>query len=137
MIDILYTALTAGSTSALSTLLTCWIMLHLRRRDEEHRRKTEAELISAREKKWQDLEGKVNTLSGKLEEHISKDQSQKILTILEQQGSILSLISVKVDRALLRNEAQDESIKNVLNLSGNLRDDLQKHKEYCQKVTRK
>lgn len=137
MTDLLYTVLTASGSSALSTLLTCWLLLHLHRRDEEKRKKIEAELSLSREKKWQDLEEKVKTLAGNLQDHISKDQSQKILTILEQQGSILSLISAKVDRALLRNEAQDESIKNMLSYTGDLREDLQKHKEYCQQVTRK
>ena len=90
---------------------------------------------------WLDANGVnfADGVLGGLMENLNKLSDDAASAAVQQQNNELyrSEITQYINAAKMRNEAQDESIKNVLNYTGNLREDLQKHKEYCQKVTRK
>ncbi len=120
MLEIIYTSLTAGGCSALSAVLTCFIMRHIFRRDEEQRKLNQAELAALREKRLQDLEKKVD-------QHIAHDKSLELLTEMRHVNGNLEKLTTQVARALETNARQSGEIENNKNYIDNLRDDMITH----------
>ena len=120
MLEIIYTSLTAGGCSALSAVLTCFIMRHIFRRDEEQRKLNQAELAASREKRLQDLEKKVD-------QHIALDKSLELLTEMRHVNGNLEKLTTQVARALETNARQSGEIENNKNYIDNLRDDMITH----------
>lgn len=120
MLEIIYTSLTAGGCSALSAILTCFIMRYIFRRDEEQRKLNQAELAATREKRLQDLEKKVD-------QHIANDKSLEILTEMRHVNGNLEKLTTQVSRALETNARQSSEIENNKNFIENLRDDMVTH----------
>ncbi len=120
MLEIIYTSLTAGGCSALSAVLTCFIMRHIFRRDEEQRKLNQAELAASREKRLQDLEKKVD-------QHIAHYKSLELLTEMRHVNGNLEKLTTQVARALETNARQSGEIENNKNYIDNLRDDMITH----------
>ena len=133
MIDSLYTALTAGGSSALSSLLTCYIMRHIFKRDEEQRRKTEEELSKAKELQWKTMQQNLGELENTLEQHIKEDKTQVVLTKLTTiDGNIQKVLDQQ--QALL--VADGEQKQQIITLFNNLKEQKEELKE-CQKEHKK
>ena len=133
MIDSLYTALTAGGSSALSSLLTCYIMRHIFKRDEEQRRKTEEELSKAKELQWKTMQQNLGELENTLEQHIKEDKTQVVLTKLTTiDGNIQKVLDQQ--QALLI--ADSEQKQQIITLFNNLKEQKEELKE-CQKEHKK
>lgn len=133
MIDSLYTALTAGGSSALSSLLTCYIMRHIFKRDEEQRRKTEEELSKAKELQWKTMQQNLGELENTLEQHIKEDKTQVVLTKLTTiDGNIQKVLDQQ--QALLI--ADGEQKQQIITLFNNLKEQKEELKE-CQKEHKK
>ena len=133
MIDSLYTALTAGGSSALSSLLTCYIMRHIFKRDEEQRRKTEEELSKAKDQQWETMRKSLGDLENELERHISGDQTAVVMNELKSiGGNIRKLLDQQ--QALL--VADGEQKQQIITLFNNLKEQKEELKE-CQKEHKK
>ena len=133
MIDSLYTALTAGGSSALSSLLTCYIMRHIFKRDEEQRRKTEEELSKAKDLQWKTMQQNLGELENTLEQHIKEDKTQVVLTKLTTiDGNIQKVLDQQ--QALLI--ADGEQKQQIITLFNNLKEQKEELKE-CQKEHKK
>ena len=127
MIDSLYTALTAGGSSALSSLLTCYIMRHIFKRDEEQRRKTEEELSKAKELQWKTMQQNLGELENTLEQHIKEDKTQVVLTKLTTiDGNIQKVLDQQ--QALL--VADGEQKQQIITLFNGLNEQKETLKEY-------
>lgn len=129
MIDSLYTALTAGGSSALSSLLTCYIMRHIFKRDEEQRRKTEEELSRAKDQQWKTMQNGLGQLKDDLARHIAEDQTAVVMNELKSiGGNIRKLLDQQ--QALL--VADGEQKQQIITLFNNLREQKDELKE-CKK----
>lgn len=127
MIDSLYTALTAGGSSALSSLLTCYIMRHIFKRDEEQRRKTEEELSKAKELQWKTMQQNLGELENTLEQHIKEDKTQVVLTKLTTiDGNIQKVLDQQ--QALLI--ADGEQKQQIITIFHDLKEQKETLKEY-------
>lgn len=73
MFDTLYTALTATGSSALASVLTCFIMRWIMRHDEEERKKSEKELSNAREARLTKIETGLEKVVTALQQHMQED----------------------------------------------------------------
>ena len=73
MFDTLYTALTATGSSALASVLTCFIMRWIMRHDEEERKKSEKELSNAREARLTKIEDGIEKVTSALQRHMQED----------------------------------------------------------------
>ena len=104
----------------MSAVLTCFIMRHIFRRDEEQRKLNQAELAASREKRLQDLEKKVD-------QHIAHDKSLELLTEMRHVNGNLEKLTTQVARALETNARQSGEIENNKNYIDNLRDDMITH----------
>jgi phosphopantothenate synthetase len=133
MIDSLYTALTAGGSSALSSLLTCYIMRHIFKRDEEQRRKTEEELSKAKDQQWKMMRHSIEELENALDQHISGDQTQVFLNELKRIGGNVQKL-LDQQQALL--VADGEQKQQIITLFNNLKEQKEELKE-CQKEHKK
>lgn len=133
MIDSLYTALTAGGSSALSSLLTCYIMRHIFKRDEEQRRKTEEELSKAKDQQWETMRHSIEELENALDQHISGDQTQVFLNELKRIGGNVQKL-LDQQQALL--VADGEQKQQIITLFNNLKEQKEELKE-CQKEHKK
>lgn len=133
MIDSIYTALTAGGASTLSSLLTGFIMRHLLKRDEEQKRKTEEELRKAKEEQWNRISDDVEKLERKLEGHISTDKTEVIMTTLNCiSGNITKLLDQQ--QALLSADSEQKS--QIITLFKTLKEQKEDLRE-CQKEHKK
>lgn len=129
MIDTLYTALTATGSSTLSAVLTCFIMHHLLKRDEEQKRKTEQELLKIKEDQWQKLQSDVRNLGDRLNTHISGDQTGVIMNELKNiSGNITKLLDQQ--QLLLTSDSEQRS--QIVTLFKGLREQKEELKS-CQK----
>ena len=120
MIKILYTSLTAGGCSALSAVLTCFLLRHIYQRDEEQRKLTQSALDRAEEKRLSELEKKVDF-------HIANDKSLEILAEMRHVNGNLEKLTTQVSRALETNARQSSEIENNKSFIENLRDDMVTH----------
>ena len=73
MFDTLYTALTATGSSALASVLTCYVMRWIMRHDEERRHKAEAALSIAREARLAKIEAGLEKVVNALNQHMKED----------------------------------------------------------------
>lgn len=129
MINSLYTALTAGGSSALASLLTCYMMRHLLKRDEEMKKKTEEELSKAKEKQWTLLEKDVKELEKKLNDHITNDKTPVIMNELKTiSGNIQKVLDQQ--NILIQSDAEQKA--QIITLFKGLKEQKNDLKE-CQK----
>lgn len=129
MIDSLYTALTAGGSSALSSLLTCFMMRHLFKRDEEQKKRTEQELQKIKNEQWLKLKEDVEKLDGKIDDHIAGDKTDVIMNELKNiSGNITKLLDQQ--QTLLTSDSEQRS--QIVTLFKNLKEQKDDLKE-CQK----
>jgi len=129
MIDSLYTALTAGGSSALSSLLTCFMMRHLFKRDEEQKKRTEQELQKIKDEQWLKLKEDVEKLDGKIDDHIAGDKTDVIMNELKNiSGNITKLLDQQ--QTLLTSDSEQRS--QIITLFKNLKEQKDDLKE-CQK----
>ena len=133
MMDSLYTALTAGGSSALSSLLTCYIMRHIHKRDEEQRRKTEEELAKAKEQQWRMMQQDLGELKTDLERHISGDQTAVVMNELKSIGGNIRKLLDQQQALLI---ADSEQKQQIITLFNNLKEQKEELKE-CQKEHKK
>ena len=129
MIDSLYTALTAGGSSALSSLLTCYIMRHIFKRDEEQRRKNEEELARAKAQQWDTMRKSLGELENDLERHISGDQTAVVMNELKSIGGNIRKLLDQQQALLI---ADSEQKQQIITLFNNLKEQKEELKE-CQK----
>ena len=129
MIDSLYTALTAGGSSALSSLLTCYIMRHIFKRDEEQRRKNEEELARAKAQQWDTMRKSLGELDNDLERHISGDQTAVVMNELKSIGGNIRKLLDQQQALLI---ADSEQKQQIITLFNNLKEQKEELKE-CQK----
>lgn len=129
MIGSLYTALTAGGASTLSTLLTCFIMRHIFKREEQQRLKTEAELSKAREEKWLEMRSDIDALNRKIDGHINADQTAVVMNELKSIGGNIRKLLDQQQALLI---ADGEQKQQIITLFNNLKEQKEELKE-CQK----
>lgn len=133
MINSLYTALTAGGSSALSSLLTCYIMRHIHKRDEEQRRKNEEELARAKAQQWETMRKSLGDLENELERHISADQTAVVMNELKSIGGNIRKLLDQQQALLI---ADSEQKQQIITLFNNLKEQKEELKE-CQKEHKK
>lgn len=124
MIDSLYSALLGAGVPSLACIVLCWLVWRQLNTDSAARKRLEEKVSLLEVEKFVKLEKRV-------EEHISQDKSQELLTTMKHINGNLEKLTAQVSRALETNAGQSRDIENNKLYINNLREDLQEHIKQC------
>ena len=131
MLDSIYTALTAGGASTLSSILTCYIMRYIFKREEAERTRTEIALAEAQERRLAAMEHDIAELSGAFGRHIREDRTQELLTVMRNLERTTGDLSANILNVIRADAAQRAQIEALTTNVADLRDDLKDHMDRC------
>lgn len=127
MFDSVYTALTATGSSALASVLTCYIMRWIMRHDEEQRHAAETALSAARESRLAKIETGLSELAAALNQHMKEDSGNPSRDDLLALNKRLD----KIDDGSARTSERLSELKGMLTSNQtwlqNMNNTLQKH----------
>ena len=129
MIETLYATLTAGGSSIVASLLTCYVMQYI----FDQRRKKEEKLEAAEADRLDDMERDISELRRDLSTHIQTDQTPVILNELKNIAGKVQTLLDQQQVLLLSDEAQKQQIITLFNHYKELHSGLKE----CQKEHRK